>query len=198
MYKWACEHIKGIKFFSVSDEQVQCNTVKYDLDARYASSKTIPGTRSHHSFVPISACKLEMRRLSTDDICSTIILSDHDQHQASTSDIDPVPHQRVPTTLPNEYQPGQYVACIYDKKWYVGIIDERSDENNDVHVKFMNKSKRIGTLSWPSDHRNECYVPIQDIICTISAPEMQGHGGRQYNLSSKDNDCIMALLPNFK
>ncbi|XP_071950769.1 uncharacterized protein [Antedon mediterranea] len=61
MYRWVCDHIQGIKFFFVTDEQIQLNKEKYDLDTRYALSKTIAGTRSHHSFVPISESKLEMR-----------------------------------------------------------------------------------------------------------------------------------------
>ena len=98
----------------------------------------------------------------------------------------------------NDYQPGKYIACVYDKDWFIGHIDERSDENNDVHVKFMTKSARTGFLSWGvNGPRNECNVPFQDIICCINAPEMLGRGGRQYKLLSTDFNRIESLLPNY-
>jgi hypothetical protein len=199
MFDWAYQHITGITFFYVSDDDVNANTQRFQLEERYASSKTISGTRSHHSFVPISMHKMEMRRLSTDNLYKTVLMSDHTESDPNTMDPADV-HEAVDLSvaLPDDYQPGKYIACVYDRDWYVGTIDERSDENNDVHVKFMNRSKRSGALSWPTDDsRNECYIPVQDIICTISAPEMQGHGGRQYKLSSLDYDRIMALLPKF-
>ena len=66
-----------------------------------------------------------------------------------------------------------------------------------VYVKFMKRSQNT-TLSWPQDRRNQCWVAFQDVICIISTPELQGHGGRQYKLSSTDYERINALLPTFK
>jgi len=85
---------------------------------------------------------------------------------------------------------------MYDQEWFIGSIIERSEEHNDVYVKFMKQSHNT-TLSWPQDRRNQCWVPFQDILCVISAPELQGHGGLQYKLSSTDYDGINALLPTF-
>ena len=95
-----------------------------------------------NSFIPVSTKKLEMRRLSADEIHSSVSLGDYEQD--SVSDTPSVPISYV-------YQPGKYIACMYDQQWYIGTIDERSDENNDVHVKFMTRSKRTGILSWPPD-----------------------------------------------
>lgn len=85
---------------------------------------------------------------------------------------------------------------LYDQEWYIENVVERSEENNDVYVKFMKRSQNTA-LSWPQDRRNECWVPFQDILCTVSVPELQGHGGRQYKLSRTDYDRINALLPTF-
>ena len=42
-----------------------------------------------------------------------------------------------------DYQPGKYVGCMYDAKWYVGSIKDRSEEHSDVLVSFMKKSRNI-------------------------------------------------------
>ena len=86
----------------------------------------------------------------------------------------------LPSTLPDSHhhdklQPGKYVACIYDKEWYVGSIVERSDEQNDVLIDGM-KLSSTRLLSWPSvSRKDQCWVQFQDIICVIGAPELQGH-----------------------
>ena len=48
--------IPSITFFGVSQKEI----VNFcaDLEDRFAKSKTVPGTRSHHHFVPISCKKL--------------------------------------------------------------------------------------------------------------------------------------------
>ena len=47
------------------------------------------------------------------------------------------------------YQPGQYIAAVYDRDLYIGLITERSDECEDVKLRFMNHSKCSGMLIWP-------------------------------------------------
>ena len=192
MFEWADKNIEGIKYFYVSNNDVKTNTDAYKLDARFSLSKTICGTRSHHSFVPMSEGKLEMRRLSSDpdSLCSIVSIGDHAVKPSTSSDVQSL-------TDPNEYQPGQYIACTYDNEWYIGIIMGHSEEQNDVYVRFMTRAKNSNALSWSEDTRNECWVPFQDIICVVSAPEMQGHGGRQNRLTNKDVKNIQGKLPVF-
>lgn len=51
---------------------------------------------------------------------------------------------QVPEDLPNmkQYMPGQYIATVYDQKWYIGSIVECDDERQDVLVSFMTQ---VGT-----------------------------------------------------
>jgi len=44
-----------------------------------------------------------------------------------------------PTINSQLLQPGQYVSAVYDKEWYIGVIVARSDENQDIQVKFMKR-----------------------------------------------------------
>ena len=182
MFTWANQNIKGIKFFYVSSDDVQANAEQFQLEDRFSSSKTVSGTRSHHSFVPVSSSKLEMRRLSTDDGCTIVTMGDTAVEATSTNY--------------DKYQPGKYVACMYDQDWYIGYIEERSDEHRDVFIKFMKRSLNK-TLSWPQQH-DECHVPFQDLICTISTPEVKGQSGRQYTLSSEDYKYIQEYLSSSK
>ena len=90
----------------------------------------------------------------------------------------------------NGLQPGQYVACVYDDQWYIGAITKRSEEHEDVYIKFMRRNHQ--TLFWPQDLKNECWIPFQDIICLISAPQLYGQSGRQYKLLASDYCKILA------
>ena len=130
-----------------------------------------------------------MRRLSSDpdSLCSIVSIGDHAVKPSTSSDVQSL-------TDPNEYQPGQYIACTYDNEWYIGIIMGHSEEQNDVYVGFMTRAKNSNALSWSEDTRNECWVPFQDIICVVSAPEMQGHGGHQYRLTNKDVKNIIIII----
>ena len=93
------------------------------------------------------------------------------------------------------FQPGKYIACIYDQQWHIGIIMKRSEEENDVYVKFMKRNSN-DVLSWPQNTNDECWIPFQNVLCFISAPEPQGHSGRNYRISSSDKDLILSIITN--
>ena len=87
------------------------------MSLRYARSQTIPGTRSHHSFMPIPSTNLIMKRISFDD--------DEDYLNTSISSLHITPD-------PPAAVPGAYVACVYDKNWFLGNVIEASEENQDI------------------------------------------------------------------
>ena len=92
---------------------------------------------------------------------------------------------------------GHYITCMYDNEWYIGTVVECSEEENYVFVKFMKQTKNSNALSWPQNTHNDCWIPFQDIICIIGAPEVQGHGGHQYRLAHEDIKTIQAKLQAF-
>ena len=109
MFTWADQNIDGIKFFFVSDD-VNRNTHMYQLEECYSSSKTLSGTRSHHSFVPILEGALEMWQLSADEECTIISLGE----QLST-----FPDKSHPNT--DDFQPG--ITCMCNQGWFIGSIE---------------------------------------------------------------------------
>ena len=62
MFKLCEEHIMGITFLFVTSDDVQENSTRFCLEDHYSSAKTIPGIRSHHSFIPLAENELAMRR----------------------------------------------------------------------------------------------------------------------------------------
>jgi hypothetical protein len=183
MFNWASEHIDGVKFLFVSADDVTDNSVHFDLPSRFASATTVTGTRSHHSFIPVCEVEMTMKRISADSEFTVVTFGENQSQLTS------LPHHN------DQLQPGQYVACIYDKEWFVGCIAERSDDESDVLINFM-KHASTGLLSWPpASRKDQCWVPFQHVICLIDAPELQGHGARSYKLSMKDKEKIHQKLP---
>ena len=139
LFEWAVANILGIQFFFVSTEDIQSHESVFALEERYWSIKTIPGTRSHHSFVPISSDSMQMRRISADTVQSVIHL-----HFIR---VDTFPSDFVRESE-DTYQPGRYVACTYDNQWHIGNIVERSDANKDLLINFMERKEETRLL-WP-------------------------------------------------
>jgi len=94
------------------------------------------------------------------------------------------------------YQPGQYVACIYDADWHIGNIVDRSDSNHDVLVNFM-LQKDNKRFAWPS-REDRCWIPFLHVLCNISSPEVEGASARQYKICEKDYDRVVYLFNHRK
>lgn len=177
LYAWASKNIIGISFFFVSANDVKENEISFALEDRYSTIKKIPGTRSHHAFMVTADGNLQMKRISVDTTNSITNLN-----------IDIV-EDKEPVNNTDSYQPGQYVACLYDKNWHLGNIVDRSDSNQDELIHFMqrNANKR---LTWP--HREDkCWVPFVHVLCTVAAPEIECASGRQYKISDTELDRIL-------
>ena len=71
------------------------------------------------------------------------------------------------------YQPGQNIAAVYDRPWYIDIILEMSEDCEDVKTKLMQRVGRrpiSGIFSWPQ-HDNVSWILFHHILCTVPAPE---------------------------
>ena len=64
MFDLCAREISSITFFDVSQHEMV--NVCADLEDCFAKSKTMPGTRSSHDFVPIS-CNKTARKLTSED-----------------------------------------------------------------------------------------------------------------------------------
>ena len=109
----------------------------------------------------LSKSKLVIKRLSLDDEGVQVKLYDD-----TTKSV--LPHLQL---IENDLYPGKYVACIYDQNWYIGVITERSNKNKDVYIKFMKQNNLV--LTWPQSLKNECWIPLNDVIFIINPFKLQ-------------------------
>ena len=63
------------------------------------------------------------------------------------------------------YSQVAYIVCLYDDKWYIGMIMDRCIENNDAKVKFMTYNRLC--LAW-FEHDNNYGQSMFGSISTYS------------------------------
>ena len=171
MFEWCKDNIQGINFFNISESDISDHIKNVKLEERYNSSKRLPGTRSHHHFVPLDG-KLEMRRVSGDKYWMTVDLV---TDTASTS------------FNKHNCHPGMYLACVYDNEWYIGIVREISEDSDDVFIKFLKKDGV--NFMWPRKE-DECWVPFVNVLAQVNSLVAQGHGARTYRISENEFQYI--------
>ena len=66
MFQWCQDNVSGISFFCVSSKDINKHVNQSQLNQHYELTKTVPGTRSYHSFIPDQLFKLILRRISKD------------------------------------------------------------------------------------------------------------------------------------
>jgi len=145
-----------------------------------------------HCFIPVNDYQISVRRVSSDisGTLVTVLPVPDDAHLLPAATIAPEP------TINNQlFQPGQYVSAVYDKEWYIGVIVARSEENEDVQVKFMKRPSM--KLSWPR-HEDKYWMPFDHVLLVIPAPELQSQGARQYELDDKSFESIKLLFERYQ
>ena len=101
MYEWCEQNIKNIKFFYVSSNDVALH--KSVIKERLTSAKTIPGSRSHHRFIPCNEGNLKMFVLSCDQVYS---------------EVSACGKNKLHLDVIGKVKIGSYVAAVYDCRWY--------------------------------------------------------------------------------
>ena len=82
--------------------------------------------RSHHRFVPISTSELRISRISGEDNCTIVVVSDSthsSRREESTADVPPV----------HDLHHSQYAAAVYGGEWDIANVVEVSTEHGDVY-----------------------------------------------------------------
>ena len=165
MLELCVREIPSITFFGVS--QGEMVNVSADLEDCFAKSKTVPGTRSSHHFVPITCNKIA-RKLTSED--SEFLQFDFDKSLTEEIDI-------------KNIKCFSYVSCIYDTFCWVGIVTEVNANEGDLKIEFLHPHGPRKTFSWPSV-ADKCIVPASNVLCVITAPTTTT--GRMYRISDTD------------
>ncbi|KAM4046376.1 LOW QUALITY PROTEIN: uncharacterized protein ACNLHF_009977 [Anomaloglossus baeobatrachus] len=166
LFNFCNEQLHGIKFFFVPKEKI--DEIRVVQEERVKDGHTIAGTRENHQFVPIDDKKIHISRVSNDP--SSFI-----------AHVDRSVRSEMPFVPIANLQPGQYIACIYDRNWGIGNISEISVDDHDALIHFMHPHGPASFFHWPV--RNDtCWIPEQSIIAIIPASGATTMG-RQYSFS---------------
>ena len=142
-----------------------------NLEQRFSRTNTLPGTRGFHHFVPVSASAIAAKRVSEDKEFALefdLVLGRKNQRAAKLAMSD-------------------FIVCLYDGHYWVGLVDDVDYENDDVKVKFMHPHFPSRSYYWPS-REDKCFVPTVNVVCRVEPPSTST--GRQYKLESKDIKTI--------
>ena len=181
LFDFASHSIKNVKYFYVTSAQVIAHAESFRLEEPYIKYKGITGTRMYHHYKPLTSGKMLVKRFSSDQNGLEIGMYQQDALRESFDD----------------YDIDDYIACKYDKNWYVGLITEKSREQNDFHLKFMKHSEKSQSFTWP-DLSDTCWVPVEDIICKIPTPYIKGISGRAvFKINEKDYQKLLKSVYSF-
>ena len=67
---------------------------------------------------------------------------------------------------------GDYVAAIYERKPYIGQVEEIDEEDEEVHIDFLEHSGNLARLSKFKKPKkvDKVWIPLVDIICILPEP----------------------------
>ena len=169
VFEFCQQEVHGINVFFVSHEEME--DARRTLEQRFSRTNTLPGTRGFHHFVPVSASAIAAKRVSEDKEFALefdLVLGRKNQRAAKIAMSD-------------------FIVCLYDGHYWVGLVDEVDEENDDVRVKFMHPHFPSRSYCWPS-REDKCFVPTVNVLCRVEPPST--NTGRQYKLESKDIKTI--------
>lgn len=185
MFNFCKESIPNVIVFYISQEEV--NSSEKMLEGRFSIARTIPGTQKLHRIIPISTNQLIVFSLSQSTSSQTVKVS---QLKADCSEIEDNEDTNR-STLEN-YPDSSFIACIYEQKWWIGIVKQKSNEHDDLFISFMHPSGEAKQYSWPHAE-DACWVEKSNIICNISCPSMTSSSMRGYSFSETDIKKIKDL-----
>ncbi|OXA46124.1 hypothetical protein Fcan01_19102 [Folsomia candida] len=182
-YNWCSSNIKGIEYIFISDSEIQEIIDEKDLTSRYETIKTIAGTQQAHR-IEIASGKIHLYEVSRDTtVMATKIMESEGQ---------------PPLVIIDECSVSDWVVCVYEKQWYVAIIDEVDLAEQEVKVTFWkpNTSKSKSGTSYISENAS-CYIKIGQIIKKIF-PSRASRRGRTINISMEEQEEIGRLFQQFQ
>ena len=113
------------KFFNIKKDKMS------DRQRHQEERLAVPGTRSYHFYEPVlNKMAVKFKRVNEDSGCCGEALFGN-----------------VPDVI--EWQPMQFVACMYDGFWWIGMIEELDRELEDAQVKFMHPHGPTNGVYWP-------------------------------------------------
>ena len=146
IFKFCKEEIKGINFKFIPKETME--VTRANLKPRFLNAKTVPGTRSYHHFLS-SSC-IGAKRTSIDEKYALKFDFALEIEQIRTS-----------------FSLNSFTICLYDKEYWIGLVEEIDSAQKDNKVKFMQPKCPARSYFWPM-RDDVCWVPEEDMQNTCS------------------------------
>ena len=169
LFDWACTSIPAAYFGYCSSEDYARE--QSSLERRFQLSRTIPGTRKLHSFVPISNSTLEVRSYSASDTFRK------ERVTLANSDIPP------------ELIAG-FVTCLYGGNWWLACVLGVHSDTNEVKLTFLHPHGLSHSFKYPDLH-NIHTIPMDGILTLV---DPRTRSGRVYSLTKKEMSCASERL----
>ena len=73
------------------------------------------------------------------------------------------------------------------------VINQRSEENQDIFFRFMRRGEMGYNLFWP-ERKEECWIPFIHVLTLVSVPAVSDRMGWQYKLPAGDIKKVEACF----
>ena len=169
LFQWASASICGVTFDYVSVEEYESE--KQNLETRFDSCRTIPGTRRLHCFIPQSQDTLVTKRYSA----------------SSSSQV-----QRVSKSLTDleMEQVTEYVTCKCGSQWWLAQVLDKDKENCELQLSLLYPNGPSRWYSYPQTPVILC-APMNDILTVV---EPRTTTGRSYTLTQNESKAATRKL----
>jgi len=88
---------------------------------------------------------------------------------------------------------GDYVACVYNSGWYLGLMMVENLQEDDSKIKFLLPKGPSNSFHWET--REGKRLPNSAILKIIDAPTTET--GRQYKIPKKLSDTVNLLFHTY-
>ncbi|OXA38614.1 hypothetical protein Fcan01_26644 [Folsomia candida] len=181
VFNWAKKSILQIEYMLITADQVGDIVDQFNLERRYDAMTTIAGTQQGHHFT-VSEGKIFMYETSMDSIPSAV--------KNMKGRIDPV---QLEDCAVNDW-----IACVYDSKWYIAVVDGLDSETQELKVAFWkSNSGPKGGKSFISENAS-CFIPIGNVLKKLTSPKQSGRRRKIAEVSLEEQEHLDQLLLDFQ
>lgn len=125
----------------------------------------ISGTQKFHAFIPLDLNRVKTKVYSFSD--------DSETHRVQISPGD--------EDIPFEDDVG-FVACAYDKEWWLVHVDSKDDVEKEIHVSFLHPKGPSPSFTYPR-RTDTLAVPMNYVLCKLNPTTATG---RTYQVPAEE------------
>ena len=169
LYEWAKDNIPTtvLRYCSVEDYEV----AKKELEGRFRNSRTIPGTRKLHAFIPLSRHLIAAKLYSnSDDFKEEKVVKDEGELELDGL--------------------SGYVTCVYESEWWLACVLSVDSDNAEVRLTFLHPHGPTSSYRYPVIP-DILSVPVSDLLCRVSPRTVTG---RTYTITQKESREVTKKL----